>query len=543
MELNSLTPSKNNGRGAGPPATIPLTPTIRLSEPPTPHHVDYNEPATISEGINNPAFVGDQEPLFSKSFVPRDKGIISTDEFVEDNASVFSASLEQSNSLNLSTESSTGGPQHLNGINRTRHNTMSLSDMLMPPNFKKSQKRHSLPTNGVSVAGSNGQTISNENGSTSFLGSSCASIMSQVSSPMKGLSSPWAKWFQRKSSDGSVISSVSDGSLYSNSCEPADDSSARSKRLQDLVKSVARKVKKNKKNKVGPAMASSPNLLAPPEPPGRPVPKGKTAGNIRKRLDSFAPSSILDQHETARLRGLSMKKWGWKSFKIRAIDPTGNFWLAWMGLVSLAFIYNAVVIFLRGIFSYVQGGNDTASIIEGSTNVQPAWLFFDYTCDFIYIMDIYLGSHLGYFAAGQVVRDLSLTRKNYFTSKRFKVMSDVKQNYQYYWTVRMVGYLLYMIHLNTCCYFAMSRLSGVNSTAWVYDGIGDPYVRCLYRAAKTLITIGNLPAPTTTPEIIFMTIDFMIGIFVFATIIGQMRDIVDQPVPQRIISENEWTAP
>lgn len=73
MELNSLTPSKNNGRGAGPPATIPLTPTIRLSEPPTPHHVDYNEPATISEGINNPAFVGDQEPLFSKSFVPRGK--------------------------------------------------------------------------------------------------------------------------------------------------------------------------------------------------------------------------------------------------------------------------------------------------------------------------------------------------------------------------------------------------------------------------------------------------------------------------------------
>ncbi|PIK39194.1 hypothetical protein BSL78_23972 [Apostichopus japonicus] len=615
MELNALTPSKNNGRGAGPPATIPLTPTIRLSEPPTPHHVDYNEPATISEGINNPAFVGDQEPLFSKSFVPRDKGIISTDEFVEDNASVFSASLEQSNSLNLSTESSTGGPQHLNGINRTRHNTMSLSDMLMPPNFKKSQKRHSLPTNGVSVAGSNGQTISNENGSTSFLGSSCASIMSQVSSPMKGLSSPWAKWFQRKSSDGSVISSVSDGSLlvtddigilargtltasesgihyqtvlkistsllirrnvvvihhniffpiHFASCEPADDSSARSKRLQDLVKSVARKVKKNKKNKVGPAMASSPNLLAPPEPPGRPVPKGKTAGNIRKRLDSFAPSSILDQHETARLRGLSMKKWGWKSFKIRAIDPTGNFWLAWMGLVSLAFIYNAVVIFLRGIFSYVQGGNDTASIIEGSTNVQPAWLFFDYTCDFIYIMDIYLGSHLGYFAAGQVVRDLSLTRKNYFTSKRFKydlfsllpldlfyfLINGVQPLLRFprllkfhvyvefsskfenkirmafiFRTVRMVGYLLYMIHLNTCCYFAMSRLSGVNSTAWVYDGIGDPYVRCLYRAAKTLITIGNLPAPTTTPEIIFMTIDFMIGIFVFATIIGQMRDIV-----------------
>lgn len=60
------------------------------------------------------------------------------------------------------------------------------------------------------------------------------------------------------------------------------------------------------------------------EPIGRPVPKGKTAGNIRKRLDSFAPSSILDQHETARLRGLSMKKWGWKSFKIRAIDPTGK---------------------------------------------------------------------------------------------------------------------------------------------------------------------------------------------------------------------------
>ncbi|KAJ8041706.1 Cyclic nucleotide-gated cation channel beta-1 [Holothuria leucospilota] len=551
MELKAITPGSN---GKTPTSGIPLTPTIRLSEPPTPQHGGRNDYSDVG-GMDNPVFVGDEEPLFSKSYKARDRVSTGMTEPFGDNASAFSGSNDRpvTNGGMSNTSSLSNGDSHLlNGTVRTRHNTMSLTDMLMPPNFKTSQKRHSLPTNGVSLSSSNGDSLSIENGSASFLGSSCASIMSQVSSPMKGLSSPWKKWFHRKSSDGSMISSVSDGSLFSNSLDP-DESSIQSKqRLQDLVKSVARKVRRKHTNKVEPFQGSTPNLLAPPEPHGKPA-TNRGNGNIRKRLDSFAPSSILDQADTARLRGLSMKKFAWRSCVPRAIDPTGNFWLAWLFIVSMAFIYNAVVIFLRGTFSYVQG-----------SSVPVAWLTFDYLCDFIYIVDMVLRAHLSFFSGGQLEMDFSVTRRTYLKSKNFlydlasllpldlfyiitgvqpllriprllKVHVCIEFSSKFenkirmafiFRTVRMVGYLLYMIHLNTCCYYAMAIVYGINGTEWLYGGEGDPYVRCLYRATKTLITIGNLPEPTTNAEILFMTIDFMVGIFVFATIIGQMRDIV-----------------
>ena len=51
---------------------------------------------------------------------------------------------------------------------------------------------------------------------------------------------------------------------------------------------------------------------------------------------------------------------------------------------------------------------------------------------------------------------------------------------------------------------------------------GCSYIWCLFRSAKTLIVIGNLPPPQTNSQIFFMTIDFMVGVFVFASMIGQV---------------------
>lgn len=68
MELKAITP--NNG--TTPPSGIPLTPTIRLSEPPTPQHGGPNGYSDMG-GVDNPVFVGDEEPLFSKSYKARGK--------------------------------------------------------------------------------------------------------------------------------------------------------------------------------------------------------------------------------------------------------------------------------------------------------------------------------------------------------------------------------------------------------------------------------------------------------------------------------------
>ena len=49
------------------------------------------------------------------------------------------------------------------------------------------------------------------------------------------------------------------------------------------------------------------------------------------------------------------------------------------------------------------------------------------------------------------------------------------------------------------------------------------YIRCYYFAVRSLINIGGLPEPTTTFEISFQMSNFFIRVFVFSSLIGQVR--------------------
>ncbi|CAL8311765.1 unnamed protein product [Merluccius merluccius] len=236
------------------------------------------------------------------------------------------------------------------------------------------------------------------------------------------------------------------------------------------------------------------------------------------------------------------------------IDPfTDRIYIAWLSVVTLAFNYNTWFITARLCFPY-----HTAEAI-------PYWFLLDLLADLVYLVDITLfQSRRQFVKGGDVIKDRVLTKKNYRETERFKIdmvclipfdllylqfgfksvfranrllkadtffeFSDRLESLMtkaYIWRViRTIGYLLFMLHLNACFYYVASAYQGIGKTKWVYSGLGSAYLRCYYFAVRSLINIGGLSEPHTVFEITFQMTNFFLGVFVFSSLIGQMRDVI-----------------
>ncbi|KAG7216759.1 hypothetical protein INR49_021156 [Caranx melampygus] len=236
------------------------------------------------------------------------------------------------------------------------------------------------------------------------------------------------------------------------------------------------------------------------------------------------------------------------------IDPfTDRRYIAWLSLVTLAFNYNTWFVTARLCFPY-----HTAS-------ANPYWFAMDLVADLIYLTDsIVFQPRKQFVKAGDIIKDRVLTKINYRDTERFKIdmicllpfdvlylqfgfksifranrllkadtffeFSDRLESIMakaYIWRViRTIGYLLFMLHINACFYYVASDYQGIGLTKWVYSGIGSPYLRCYYYAVRSLINIGGLNEPHTVFEIAFQMTNFFTGVFVFSSLIGQMRDVI-----------------
>ncbi|XP_067132520.1 cyclic nucleotide-gated channel alpha-3-like [Centruroides vittatus] len=280
-------------------------------------------------------------------------------------------------------------------------------------------------------------------------------------------------------------------------------------------------------------------------------------------LERFATTpmtEVVDIHEEVH--------W-WNRFSSPFIvDPSESFHYQWLSIISVAVLYNVIMIIGRSVFWELQ-------------NISPVtWYCLDYLCDSIYIFDMGLHARTGYLEHGLLVKDTRKLSAKYFKSYQFKLdllslaptdllylilgtsctktvpctvivrlnrllrfyrmleffdRTETRTNHPYALRIaKLIFYILVIIHWDACLYFAVSYAIGFGSDGWVYKNISEPkfasfthqYIYCFYWSTLTLTTIGEVPIPEKDVEYVFVVIDFLIGVLIFATIVGNVGSMI-----------------
>ena len=234
----------------------------------------------------------------------------------------------------------------------------------------------------------------------------------------------------------------------------------------------------------------------------------------------------------------------------QSINSEAKEYLYWSFIIAMASLYNMWAIPLRWAFQL----DDSKPWIYTNKNV---WMPLDYVFDLVFVFDTFLiAPKIQIVKDGSVVADAKQLRTEFFGGRRFKfdVIAILPFDFLFLlfdwhngWSqllrinrfFKNCGYfnflnkceqllpnpyvfritktlinLLYVIHITTCLYFAMSTFSGIGSNSWAYDGkietkYVSAYIRCFYWALKTVTSIGNEKIPTTRSEIVFSMMNYL----------------------------------
>lgn len=125
------------------------------------------------------------------------------------------------------------------------------------------------------------------------------------------------------------------------------------------------------------------------------------------------------------------------------ISTPGDVYLIWMGLMVIAYLYNAITIPLRASFELYRLNTSDESLNPYLVGV---WLIFDYMFDLMFLLDIILvQSHLSYLRHGVVQVIYQLAPDNFLTSINLSPLL-LSSPYQY---CAISLSLTYVVHLNT----------------------------------------------------------------------------------------------
>ncbi|XP_075990976.1 uncharacterized protein LOC142986383 isoform X3 [Anticarsia gemmatalis] len=256
----------------------------------------------------------------------------------------------------------------------------------------------------------------------------------------------------------------------------------------------------------------------------------------------------------------------------------------WLAVVSLAILYNVVFVIGRAVFWE----------LDKRENLLSLWYVLDYLCDAIYLVDTIVHVHEGYLEQGLMVKDSSMLRKHYLKSVswRYDVISLLPTDIAYYWwrpgscsndnlpcpvivrlnrlfrlprmwewfdrtetatsypnafrICKVVMAILVLIHWNACLYFAISYAIGFGTDSWVYNITGGrnetlshQYIYSFYWSTLTLTTIGETPQPEIDAEYLFVVADFLAGVLIFATIVGNIGSMISNMNVARVEFQNK----
>ncbi|XP_035249668.1 cyclic nucleotide-gated channel cone photoreceptor subunit alpha-like isoform X2 [Anguilla anguilla] len=243
------------------------------------------------------------------------------------------------------------------------------------------------------------------------------------------------------------------------------------------------------------------------------------------------------------------------------MDPATDLYYRWLTIIAAPAFYNLMMLVTRACFNELQ---------ESFTKL---WLTLDYSSDIIYIIDTFVRSRTGFLEQGLLVKDPKKLRENYMKTNQFKFdlfsifptdifmlkvglnnpelrfnrlfkigrlfeffdRTETRTNYPNIFRIsNLVLYILVIIHWNACIFFAISKTIGFGSDSWVYPNISHPefgrlsrkYIYCLYWSTLTLTTIGETPPPVKDVEYLFVVCDFLIGVLIFATIVGNVGAMI-----------------